>query len=524
MARAVQLQGEGLIGFILELYKLKLKVFFGSLRASKISLLLFILYSLSMVPTIFGFLFSSISFIKETGNLMFYTNTLSAILSGLLALNFVTTYRGITAFEYEQGFIFTSPVTPRQFLLSSLLANGTFSLLFLYPLPVILAIMIFSLGLSPLATFSIFASVVLFFLFTLFLRSSFLLLGSIYKNTCKTLTTLLIVVLLFPTISIFAPIPINYEALPYPTTFIAQIILRSLSNKTASIFSLFGFFLYFLPSLALFYLSSKMNFFQFASSAPLISAFDTSMSMQTRKVDTNIRLFSKVGLKLSLTSESKSLLTFLMKKEFIRMIRDGSLFMTLFLYLIASAISIVGSSRGMPMPVWLFLLVLYSFVIPIMLVSNWRVVEMKSLWIPLTSGMNFKYLAESTLYVFTLIASTVPVVIITALTFINRIDPLIPLVLTISVSMIGCSANLYVIMRFLGGENRGTPSIMINWISLLITGILLSPVYVFVVFNLLWNFSLEVRGALSVLSLAYSTLIFTLLSKAISRKALTIEL
>ena len=206
------------------------------------------------------------------------------------------------------------------------------------------------------------------------------------------------------------------------------------------------------------------------------------------------------------------------------MIRDGSLFVTLFLYLIASAISIAGSSRGMPMPIWLFLLVLYSFVIPPMLMSNWRVVELKSLWIPLTPGMNFKYLAESTLYVFTLIASTVPVVIIAALTFINRIDPLIPLVLTISVSMIGCSANLYVIMRFLGVENRGTPSIMINCVSLLITGILLSPVYVFVAINLLWNFSLEVRGALSILSLAYSTLVFVFFSKAISRKALTIEL
>jgi hypothetical protein len=304
----------------------------------------------------------------------------------------------------------------------------------------------------------------------------------------------------------------------------AQIILRSLSNKTASTVSLFGFSFYFLMSLALFYLSSKMNFFQFASSAPLISAFDMSMSMQTRKVDMNIRLFSRVGLKIALTSESKSLLTFLMKKEFIRILRDGSLFVIVLLYAIISVISVVGSARGMPMPIWLFLLVLYSFIIPPILVGNWRVVEMKSLWIPLTSDMNLRYLAESTLYVFTIIASTVPVAVISALTFINRIDPLIPLVLTVSVSMIGCSANLYVVMRFLGKGSRATPSIIISWIALLMTGLLLSPVYAFMVFNLLSNFSLVVRGALSVLSLAYSTVIFILLSKTIGKKASSIEL
>jgi hypothetical protein len=249
-----------------------------------------------------------------------------------------------------------------------------------------------------------------------------------------------------------------------------------------------------------------------------------SMRMQTMKADMNIRLFSKVGLKIALTSESKSLLTFLMKKEFIRMLRDGSLFVTLLLYMIASVIAVAGSLRGMLVPIWLFLLALYSLIIPPMLVGNWRVIEMKSLWIPLTSGMNLSYLARSMLYDFTIIASTVPVAIIMVLTFISGIDPLIPLVLVISVSMIGCSANLYMVMHFLSRGSRATPSMMISWVSILLTGLLLSPIYVFIVFNILWNFSLEVSATLSVLSLAYSTLIFTFFSRAIGRKALSIEL
>jgi len=512
------------MGLLLDLCKLKLKVFFGSLKASKVSIILFLSYSLCMIPAVSGILILSINLIKETIDLTLYTNTLSAILSAFLALNLISTYRGTTAFEYEQDFIFTSPIRPRKYLIASLLAEGTASLLFLFPLPIFLAITVFSLGLSVTAILSIFVSSFLLFLFASLLRSAFSIFGAIYKTSMKILTTLLIVTLLFPATSIFVAVPINYDVLPYPTTFTAQILLSSLSNKTSSATSLFGLSLYFLASLACFYISSKRNFFQFASPAPLISAFDMSMRMQTMKADMNIRLFSKVGLKIALTSESKSLLTFLMRKEFIRMLRDGSLFVTLLLYMIASVIAVAGSLQGMLVPIWLFLLALYSLIIPPILVGNWRVIEMKSLWIPLTSGMNLSYLARSMLYDFTIIASTVPVAIIMVLTFISGIDPLIPLVLVISVSMIGCSANLYIVMHFLSRGSRATPSMMISWVSILLTGLLLSPIYVFIVFNILWNFSLEVSATLSVLSLAYSTLIFTFFSRAIGRKALSIEL
>jgi len=369
----------------------------------------------------------------------------------------------------------------------------------------------------------VFVSSLLIFFFATLLRSSFSIFGAIYKDS-KYLTTLLILALLFPSTSIFAGVPINYDLLPYPTTFTAQILLTSLSNKASSAASLFGLSFYFIVAIACFYIASKRNFFQFANAVPLISAFDVSMRMQTMKADTNIRLFSRVGLKMMLTSESESLLTFLMKKEFIRMLRDGSLFVTLLLYLIASVIAFAGSLGGMPVPIWLFMLALYSFITPPMLVSNWRIVEMKSLWIPLTSGMNVSYLAKSMLYVFTLIASTVPAAVITVLTFISRIDPLIPLLLIMSVSMIGCSANLYVMMHFLSRGSRSTPSMMVIWMSTLLTGLLLSPVYVFIVLSLFWNLSLVVNAILSVLSIVYSTLIFTSFSRAISRKALSIEL
>jgi hypothetical protein len=319
-------------------------------------------------------------------------------------------------------------------------------------------------------------------------------------------------------------VPINYEVLPYPTTFTAQILLSSLANTPSSPTAVFGLSLYVLAALVCFFNSSKRNFFQFAYTVPLISAFDMSIRMQTMKADMNIRFFSKVGLKIALNSESKSLLTFLMKKEFIRMLRDGSLFVTLLLYIITSIMAVAVSARGIPIPIWLFLLALYSFIIPPLLVGNWRVIEMKSLWIPLTSGVNLSYIAKSMLYDFTIIASTIPVAIIMILTFISGIAPLIPLVLVISVSMIGCSANLYMVMHFLSKRQRATPSVMISWVSILLSSLLISPIYVFIVFTLLWNVSLAVNVALSVFSLVYSTLIFSFFSKAIGRKVSSIEL
>ena len=77
------------MGLILDLYKLKLKVFFGSLKASKISVILLLSYSLCMIPAIFGILTLTLNLIKEATDLTLYSNTLSTILSAFLALNHI---------------------------------------------------------------------------------------------------------------------------------------------------------------------------------------------------------------------------------------------------------------------------------------------------------------------------------------------------------------------------------------------------------------------------------------------------
>jgi hypothetical protein len=215
---------------------------------------------------------------------------------------------------------------------------------------------------------------------------------------------------------------------------------------------------YFLASSVLFIFSSKKNLFQVAKPVPFVSPFDTSMGMQTAKMEKNIRFFSRIGLRFALSLGSESLLRFLMKKELIRMIRDGSLFAVLLFYVIVSIMSVSANIGQAPFPIWLLILVIYSFIVPAMLLGTWRTAELDNLWIPLTSGVSPRTIVGSLLYDFTLIAFIVPAGTIIVLSLLGQINPLVPFVLVTSVSLIGCSATLFTMIHFLGKKRRATPS------------------------------------------------------------------
>jgi hypothetical protein len=246
--------------------------------------------------------------------------------------------------------------------------------------------------------------------------------------------------------------------------------------------------------------------------------------MQTAKMGKNIQFFSRFGLQFTLSLDSRSLLQFLMRKELIRMVRDGSLFSVFLFYIILLVMNTMSVGGESPAPMWLFYLAMYSFIIPFMLISNWRVGELDTLWIPLTSGMHFKFLVNSLLYDFTLITFIVPAGTIAILAFISQIDPLMPFVLVTSISLIGCSSNLYMMMHFLSKHRRATPSLMINWLSMLFSGLLISPTFAYVGLGSLFSLSLEINLLLCFCVLTYSFIIFWLLSKKIGKKALQIEI
>jgi hypothetical protein len=138
--------------------------------------------------------------------------------------------------------------------------------------------------------------------------------------------------------------------------------------------------------------------------------------------------------------------------------------------------------------------------------------------------MDFKFVVKSLLYDFTLIAFIVPAGTVAILTIISQIDPLMPFVLVTAVSLIGCSSNLYMMMHFLSKQRRATPVLMINWLSMLLSGLLISPAYAYMILSLALGFSFEMNLLLAVLVLVYSAVVFWLFSKKIEKKALNIEI
>ena len=508
------------MGLFLNLYKLKIKIFLGAIRASKLSVLLVALYFVGVLPGSIGMSIAIINVVREGIDLTVHLDSLSTVISGVIAMILISSLRGYTVFEYEQSLIFTSYIMPRTFLVASLLADLTALSFFFFPLYLFLAIIIISLALPIVSASVIAIGLLLLIFFLFFVKTSFSILVSVRTDSLmRIVTTVFVFFLLLPAASLGIPsFPLEYRILPYPSTLFAEALIDALRGNLP-VQPILGMISFFLTSSVLFLFCSKKNLFLVAKAVPLVSPFDTSMRMQTVKMGQNIRLFSRIGLRLSLGLGSESLLRFLMKKELIRMIRDGSLFVVLVFYLVASIVGL--ATRQASFPVWIFILAIYSFIAPAMLIGNWRVSELDSLWIPLTSGVDLRYIAKSLVYDFILIASIVPTVVLAILAFLG-VDPFVPLVLVISVSLIGCSANLFTMMYFLGKKRRATPSFMIGWVSMLLTSLLSSPTYIYTALSL--GLSRDVSLPLGAAILVYSISVLWFFSRRIERKAAAIEI
>jgi hypothetical protein len=305
---------------------------------------------------------------------------------------------------------------------------------------------------------------------------------------------------------------------------LAEIILNSLCGRISNVGTVLGILSYFLVSSLIFLFCSNLNLYQLAKPVPFVSPFDTSMRVQTIKTGKNIQFFSRFGFQTSLNLDSKSLQSFLMKKEFVRIVRDGSLFMVFMFYAVLMVINIASRPNETTFPMWMFLLAFYSFIVPAMLTSNWRMVELDNLWMPITSGLSFGVVAKAILYDFTLLAFAVPAVTSVLLTFINHADPIVPIVLVASASIIGSSANLYTMMSFLSRKRRATPALMINYAAMFLSGLLIAPTYIYAILTFFLGFDIVTKLVSAVPVLIYSAIVFRILSKQIEKETLNIEI
>ncbi len=520
------------INAILDIYKFKVKTFFGALRASKASLALLFVYTLGFIPSVFALSMMIINTVRQGNiNMELYIGILTAIMSGFMALTVILALRGYTAFEYEQNFIFTSPITSREFLVASILADLTSSLVFTNPVFILYVTIVFLLNLPIFSALLMLLTIFLFVFMLFFLKISLSIIKSLYKSSWTNIFMLILLILfLIPVIGFLTNSPLKGSYLPYPSTFLAKVLLDLVYGEAPRLSDILGLAFYFSLSAAFFTFVSEKNVFPHASQIPFASPFDTSMRMQTLKMERSIRMFSKIGLFLKLNLESKSLLTFLMKKEIIRIVREGSLFAIIFLYLVISlvfAATGIGTSRNAqpsPNTLLMFFVGTYSLIVPLMLVSNWRFSDLENLWVPLTSSVNIRTVVKALLYVFMLISSAIPATVVLILSVVSKANPLLPLVLIISASMIGCSVNLYLMVKFLGKRRHGTPSLFIGWASMLFSGLLLAPVYISIVISLYLTLNNVINTLISAIALAYSAVIMRYFSNKTERNIINIEI
>ncbi|MEM1581034.1 MAG: hypothetical protein QXK89_00775 [Candidatus Bathyarchaeia archaeon] len=500
---------------ILNIYKFKVKAILGAFRASKASIALLLVYTFGFLPSVFGVSITINNMVKQgSSNMELFAEALSAVFSGFIAFSILLSLKGYTVFEYEQSFIFTSPIKPREFLIASILCDLSYSLLFANPIFILYAMLIFSLNLSAYSAALMLLSMLLFVFLLFFLKISLSIVKALHQKIWVNILMLsTIVLLMLPSLGFFVGLPLKYSLLPYPSTFLAEILVSIIYGVEVNLIDILGLTSFFLLSTTFFMLTSRKNFFPAATYVPFASPFDTSMRVQTLKMERSIKMFSRTSSILTLNLESRSLLSFLMRKEVIRMMREGSLFAVILLYAIVlfalTAISTSSSQSVQQPPIFflIFFLGTYSLITPSMLVSNWRFSDLDSLWVPLTSGIDMRIIIKALLYDFILVSSAIPSLVIIGLSIIHGINPILPLTLIISTSMIGCSISLYIIVKFLGKTRRGTPSPFVGWTSMLISALLLTPIYVLVTVDSYLKLGDFMNILFSIMILFYSTLI-----------------
>ncbi|MCP8308128.1 MAG: hypothetical protein H3Z53_11945 [archaeon] len=380
------------MGKIITVLVFKIKQYFGSLRSSKASFFLGILafLSLNSIGFLFGIGLPDTPFWTEPGLL---TDILSAFLSIFLALSLTLSLRGgVTAFQAELDFFFTSAIRPRQYVLSDLLFQFVvLHVLFSPFIPFIIGLT-FRLGINLMIALIIALVYEIYVVLTLLTMQSLGALNLVapYKRT-KILIGGIMMALLLPSLSFVKFFPVKYSDLPYPSTFVAKAMFHLLEQSTLELSNIYFLGIFVVLAFTFHYFISKKNLFYYIRPTIMLSFGESRPQAQAIQQRRAVETLGPLTTFLALDPMKGSLTSFLIKKHLIRMIRDGSLFSAIILFAIYGAVSVITSSlpsdtsaRATSGP--LFMLTFYSALVPSILAISWNSYERENLWIPLTSG------------------------------------------------------------------------------------------------------------------------------------------
>ncbi len=368
----------------------KIKQYFGPIRSSKSGLVLGLLafIGINSLGLTFGMLVD-LPFLMELEPLI---NFLSAFFAIYLALTLVMSLRGgVTAFQAELDFIFTSAIKPRQYIFSDLLfqfvvLHVLFSPFIFFIIGLTLkSLMALTVALTSVLVYELYVVLTLLVMQTL----GILNLISPYKKT-KILIGSIIAALLLPSLNFVNIFPIGYSSLPYPSTFAAKAIAYLLGQGLLEVSSILFLGAFITIAFILYYSISKENLFYYIKPSIMLSFGESRPQAQAIKQRSMIERFGPLTTFLALNPLKGSLMSFLTKKHLVRIIRDGSLISIMIIFIIYAAISMVSpifsSDTNAPTISPLFLLTFYSALVPSILATTWNSSDRENLWIPLTSG------------------------------------------------------------------------------------------------------------------------------------------
>ncbi|MCP8304779.1 MAG: hypothetical protein H3Z50_04855 [archaeon] len=380
------------MGKIKTIFAFKIKQYFGSIRSSKSGLVLGLLAFIGINSL--GLSFAMLVDMPFWMELDSFINFFSAFFAIYLALTLVMSLRGgVTAFQAELDFIFTSAIKPRQYIFSDLLFQ--FVVLHILFSPFIF----FIIGLTLTSVMTSMAALISVLVYELYVVLTLLVMQTLgilnliapCKKT-KILIGSIIAALLLPSLSFVNIFPIEYSNLPYPSTFAAKAIAHLLGQGLLEISSIFFLGAFVAITFMLYYSISKKNLFYYIQPTIMLSFGEIRPQAQAIKQRSAIEKFGPLTTFLTLNPLKGSLMSFLTKKHLVRMIRDGSLISITMLFVIYAAISLVSPSFFSPdtsattTTPPLFLLTFYSALVPSILATTWNSSDRENLWIPLTSG------------------------------------------------------------------------------------------------------------------------------------------
>ncbi|MEM1542925.1 MAG: CPBP family intramembrane glutamic endopeptidase [Ignisphaera sp.] len=360
---------------LIQILKFKLIQYYGPLRKDssiKISILIFDL--LMIFSAVFGgALVKSLYGLSEM-NMTNLINVVSLIFSGVIAMGIFLGMRGgITALEPEIDFILTSPIKPSTYLLSDLLFQFVFLNVAATP---------------PLATFTMimlhphlyYLPIVLVSYEIMLLASSLIaqLLGvlkSVWNDIgVEALGWIILLVLFLPLLSTSIGFPLNYSAIPYPSTILAKYSLGSIYP----IESFIGL-AYMLAIIGAYGVLMRINFLPDVT--PLLTTALMEMPSSNRRI---LKWLPHGFIPILSSKMNEKPMYLVVKLNFLRIIRDGSLFTALVLFGVAIfsnvSFSILIRQAGFSRVAALTFTVLYSPLIPSIFSINWGIVERESLW------------------------------------------------------------------------------------------------------------------------------------------------